>query len=122
MAFAIGHVDLSSAVVGSAVQVSLTPNLDDSFGSYFPDRGTSTQEDFRLNPEVIRAVEEQVRLGFIAQNTVFMTVDEVVTPKWDNQLEVIFLNAASGRISTHQFTSFLNPITKIRTLTVEPLP
>lgn len=123
MPLVIGQYDLDSAVVGSAYKITLTPILDDSAKSYLPiSGGRADQEDRRLEAGVIAEIEALVETGLQSYTRVYMTIDEAVTPKWDNQIEVIFLNAARGRISTHKFTSALNVGTQIRTVGVETLP
>ena len=123
MPLVIGQYDLETAVVSSALRIILTPILNDSAKSYLPiSGGKADQEDRRLEAGVIAEIEALVETGLQTYSRVYMTIDELVTPKWDNQLEVVFRNAARGRISTHKFTSALNIGTQIRTIGVETLP
>lgn len=125
------QIVLTTAVVaGPAVELTLSPNLGDVPGDYEagvagPTRllvpGDYTQEDLRLKPNVVAAIEAAVADGLQATDKVFIEVDQAVTPRWDNQIEVIFLNAARARISTHKYVA--EPVgIGTRKICVETLP
>lgn len=122
MTLVIGQYDLSTTVVGSAFEILLVPNLADSAGTYAPGAGRADQEDRRLEPGVISEIEDLLNTGLETYDRVFIEVDESVTPRWDNQIETIFYNAARGRVFSHEFTSALNVGTQVRTIGIQTLP
>jgi hypothetical protein len=124
------QIVLTTTDLGASIRIDLTPNLADTGADYAPGvagpsrlkvPGTYTQEDRRLAPDVIKAVEEEVALALTTKDTVLMFVNQDILPKWDNQLETVFLNAARARISTHRFVGTPTGVGN-RKLSVELLP
>ena len=122
MTIVIGGYDLATSTVGQTTKILLTPNLSDSADTYPPGGLSADQEDRRLERGVIAEIEELVEAGLQATTRVEMRVNQVTTPRWDNQVKDIFFNAARGRISTHQFTSTFESNKTIRVFGVETLP
>lgn len=87
-------------VVSSAPNTTLTlsSSLVDSSGTYGPGEGTYTQEFRRLPANVIKEVESTIATAATddTMTAISMDLDLDDFDRWDNQLDVIFVNAETG--------------------------
>ena len=107
-------------IAGPCFEITVTPNLADAAADYMlpappvpagtPNRlripGRANQEDLRLEKDVIKEIEARIVDCLHQGDCVKTTVNVTTTPRWDNQVQVIYFNAARARISTHRFTCF----------------